>query len=343
MLVTDTSHMNEVIKLSNDFSALAKEKQQKLPYHLNVIDELRANENAHSRILIKLLGYAENGCYTFLQSFLKSLGPDFEQIVINKPVFTAEKDRIDALVTERGVYALIVENKVHGAVDQYDQIGRYFDKMKKEGFPENQIFVLYLTKSGGSPSDTSMSTDLKVRLGNRYNEINYKDNILPWLEYDALPSCRFKDSMLISAIQQYIDHLKGLFQQGIINKEMNEELIQYLSRELGITNNNDLFEQLSIVNQKKDAIYKVVHYVEDIHNSIFSNILNKWEMDIRTEFNTHEYVSNINEPKTKDYFFTGIKLKYIGVEFACAIGIEDSKDQPYFGLTIRKMYGGTKN
>lgn len=74
--------MNEVIKLSNDFSALAKEKQQKLPYHLNVIDELRANENAHSRILIKLLGYTENGCYTFLQSFLKSMGSGFEQIEI---------------------------------------------------------------------------------------------------------------------------------------------------------------------------------------------------------------------------------------------------------------------
>jgi hypothetical protein len=79
MLVTDVPFVTEVINLSNDFSALTKEKQQKLPYHLNVIDELRATENAHSRIQIKLLGYAENGCYTFLQSFLKNVSLGFEQ------------------------------------------------------------------------------------------------------------------------------------------------------------------------------------------------------------------------------------------------------------------------
>ena len=36
--------------------SIAKEKQ-KLPYHLNIIDELHINENAHSRILYKLLLY----------------------------------------------------------------------------------------------------------------------------------------------------------------------------------------------------------------------------------------------------------------------------------------------
>ena len=36
--------------------ALTKEKRQ-LPYHINVIDELHINENAHSRILLKLLQF----------------------------------------------------------------------------------------------------------------------------------------------------------------------------------------------------------------------------------------------------------------------------------------------
>ena len=44
-----------------DFADTFKERQRsersRLPYQLNVIDELHINENAHSRILLKLLQY----------------------------------------------------------------------------------------------------------------------------------------------------------------------------------------------------------------------------------------------------------------------------------------------
>ena len=46
---------DELIALINQF--LLEKKKHKTPFHLNVIDELHANENAHSRILIKLLQY----------------------------------------------------------------------------------------------------------------------------------------------------------------------------------------------------------------------------------------------------------------------------------------------
>lgn len=45
-----------------------------------------------------------------------------------------------------------------------------------------------------------------------------------WLEEIVLPNIKIKDTYLISAIQQYIDHLKGLFQQRLIDKNMNENL-----------------------------------------------------------------------------------------------------------------------
>ena len=41
------------------------------PYHINLIDELHANENAHTRILVKLLQYQKNGSSFVLDSFLR--------------------------------------------------------------------------------------------------------------------------------------------------------------------------------------------------------------------------------------------------------------------------------
>ena len=54
-------------QIANDFE-LAKilgdyyeEQELSLPFHINVIDELHANENAHTRILTQLLKYKEDG------------------------------------------------------------------------------------------------------------------------------------------------------------------------------------------------------------------------------------------------------------------------------------------
>ena len=59
---------DDLIKLLNDFNKRYTSLKQRLPYHLNVIDELHINENAHSRILCKLLQYqSENGKYEFLE------------------------------------------------------------------------------------------------------------------------------------------------------------------------------------------------------------------------------------------------------------------------------------
>ena len=113
----------------------------KHPYHLNIIDELHINENAHSRILCKLLQYrADNGCYEFLQSLLSFINEKyqrddskdfFSKVHINNPTITQEVERIDLWVKEKGEYAIIFENKVCGATDQDTQLCRYIEKTKR--------------------------------------------------------------------------------------------------------------------------------------------------------------------------------------------------------------------
>lgn len=329
----DETEFAKLIGLSAEVSRIIEEKTAKAPYHFNLIDELRANENAHSRILIRLLGYTDFGTYPFLQSFLSWIWPDMEPLEVKMPVFTAEKDRIDALVIEPGSYGLIIENKVHGAVDQDRQIERYIEIARRR-LPNDQIYVFYLTKSGGSPSESSMTKELEEKMGERYKEINYRDHILPWLEEEALPLCRFKDTLLISALQQYIDHLNGMFHKRMSDKKMNDELKNRISRELGISENLDFSAKLKLVNDEKDKITELLSYVDEIQKETFFQILNDWESEIRSLFPSRDYISNIEKEK-KNFFFTGIKLKYKDILFGCAIGIEHPKDQPYFGITMR--------
>ena len=116
--------VDNFFQLLNDFSTKYDSLAKKLPYHINVIDELHANENANSRILAALLQYNEGGNFTILQSFVDYFLED-QNIEILQPTITSENFRIDLLVREQGKYAIIFENKIHGAVLQKNQLARY--------------------------------------------------------------------------------------------------------------------------------------------------------------------------------------------------------------------------
>lgn len=63
-VVLETEYLFDLVEA---VEKIKEEWLSKLPYHLNVIDELHINENAHSRILTKLLQYkSESGRYEFL-------------------------------------------------------------------------------------------------------------------------------------------------------------------------------------------------------------------------------------------------------------------------------------
>ena len=88
------------VKKLNDF----KEKyKSKLPFHFNVIDELHANENAHSRIVARLFEYKEYNTHPFLESFFNRVGIGES---VKQAIITVEKDRIDCLIKDEN-YAVI--------------------------------------------------------------------------------------------------------------------------------------------------------------------------------------------------------------------------------------------
>ena len=134
--------INDSINLAQQIIQVIEAAKQKLPYNINVIDELHANENAHSRILCKLLQYQDiEGRYRILESllhYISSNKQEFSRISFDKPEITQEKERIDLWIRDQNTkFAIIFENKVQGAIDQDQQLGRYIDVTKRYGFKES--------------------------------------------------------------------------------------------------------------------------------------------------------------------------------------------------------------
>ena len=200
--------LNDVVKILNN----AKEKELE---NFNILDELWANENAHTRILYRLL---QNK--SLLDSFLKHcLAPVFKQpfpMDCNVELSCLSENNID-LCIHSSQYSIIIENKINGAMDQSTQIARYVQAEMRSYQNSEPIYVVYLTMTGGSPSDGSLTDEARRLLGfsdnstGRFREMNYKDHILPWLKEKA--PFTVSQPYLISGATQYIHYLEGRLSQ----------------------------------------------------------------------------------------------------------------------------------
>ena len=80
--IKSNSKYNKLNLPNFSISRLYKRESEKSPYHINIIDELHANENAHTRILIKLLQFSKSGCFCKNCSILSSFSSgNTEQVI----------------------------------------------------------------------------------------------------------------------------------------------------------------------------------------------------------------------------------------------------------------------
>ncbi len=268
---------DDLLKLIDDFNERYKEEQEKAPFNLCLLDLCGANENAHTKILLQLLKYRVNESYPFLESLLERLFRDVNlEFDCRKLGITFNKDFIDGLIKDNQK-AIIIENKIHYAQDQYKQIERYVEKVKEYGIETKNIYVVYLTRYGDKKvSGDSCSEELKKELG-AFVESNYCYDILPWLKEDVLPNCKLKDDNLASALKQYIDHLDGMCGQRSSNC-MDEILKEWLKRELQFTQTPEKYRELDA---KIDVVDKLRIFLDSIrqepHESFVKITRDFWE------------------------------------------------------------------
>ena len=247
--------LDDIMAKAESIKKAFDDEKRKLPYNINVIDELhvKANENAHSRILCKLLQYRDSDRrYRILESFIQNVAqsvPSFASIVVQNPVITQEEERIDLWVRDNN-YAIILENKVRGAADQGIQLERYIKKTLKQNYKysENNVFVIYLPPTEAKDPDEqswgkyAQNSDIRKL---NYAKISFNDYVLPWLKEEVLPNCTLKEELLSSALKQYIDYLEGFFNLRISQKDTYRVESNKLYSIFNVNNEKDLFSCVS--------------------------------------------------------------------------------------------------
>jgi hypothetical protein len=260
-----------------------RKEEAKLPYHINVIDELRANENAHSRILAKLLQHKAGNRFEMLESFVEYLAGKrsglFCTIKVESPEITQGTEWIDLWIRDK-TYAIIIENKIHYAADQERQLANYIDKTKEQK-REEEIFVIYLSPQYEEPTEQSWG-GYQERFKDRYLNLSFKYDILPWLKDKVLPNLKLKDAYLRSAIEQYIDHLEGMFGLRTNNHNTHMELQEFIKQELGLQGNPR--EDISKLSAKQEDIKKVNEQIEMLKNEAEKVIFKEWQTKISAKY-----------------------------------------------------------
>jgi exonuclease VII small subunit len=340
--------IKSTISIANILAEKYYSEKEKLPYHLNLIDELRADENAHSRILVKLLRYNRENSYKILESFMDYISKNSQSLFsfnrkFKKPKITAEKHRVDALIIDID-FAIIIENKIRGAIDQPAQLSRYIELIKnKSNIQDENIYIIYLTAGGGSPSPDSFSEDLKTSFIEKKNyiELSYRAHILPWLE-DLLkdPSIAVqKEEYLISALYQYIDYLQGMFNVRDIDTSMNKELVKIIKEKLELKPKSE--SDVVLDSDYEENIKKIAETIENLDKTkeYLDRVLKlqwfkKWRSLIENDYKKYEIVAKYDN--IDNYPSVGVILNYNNTKFSIIIQTENSS--LYYGVCRHEDY-----
>lgn len=330
----ECANFDGLLDFLTKFMKIFNDEKSKLPYHINLIDELHANENAHSRILEKLLKQKTNvGTYELLESFieyLKEKGSGFRKINIGKPKITQEIRRIDLWIRDNS-YAIIIENKVNWASDQQAQIERYIDITRDHKFNESQIYVIYLTptyekdpeiQSWGKYYETEIRTE-------RYLKLSFRDDIILWLRETVLPNIKIKDVYLRSTIEQYIDHLEGAFSLRIINNKMNMELQKFIEEKLALSEQKPE-EALKTLIKKEEELQNAISQIKIVEEKYRINCFEAWKKQLISDYFPNNEI--ISDTKNKVFPKVGIKFQYKETSFFALIEYDYKANNINYGI-----------
>lgn len=269
-----------------------------------------ANENTHTRILKYLLSIQNNnGEYYILKSFLKFFGlPELKVFNTisdqNQAVGPKKTGFIDLYIEYNDEIKIIIENKIKDAGDTDRQLARYiftaatkiknndlFSKWENKGFKSqdvdlSNIYVLYLTREGGSPSGNSLPENIKEQLVNRYIECNYMDDLSEWFD-NILPTLPIGMNHSISTgMHQYMLYLESMRNpMKMIDINLVEEIKQ---KEPSLSDHTIYMEIGSYINKgKNDKDAAWIAYLEKERENIYAQDINdlpEWRLHVTPSF-----------------------------------------------------------
>lgn len=321
-------------KLAKDLSKCVKGK----PY--NPFAAWKMSENDHTKYLLSILRYHDaHGNYPVLADFLSRFtdgkgsmnnytNPKNVRIEFSHKISSGEFNKqgfIDGLITfddNNEKVGIIIENKIHGACDQTNQVRNYISHLRNQNdIKLENIWVLYITSDGikvvSEKSYIKENEAEKTNIGNRFIEINYKEDITEWLQNDILNNGYYPES-LTSIVRTYFNYLRNdLFCDDIdinwqnkflkefdIPTNLNElkpgdwEKLISLRNNVGI-NDADASSDTTILDDVLSSIFKrITALAFDNFERISIDILNKhWakelkENDVTWQASHHSILGN---------------------------------------------------
>ena len=195
----------------------------------------------------------------FLDLFIKDLASDafdnglprkYEKATVTRefPIkeYTKEEGRIDILVDFNNIYGLAIENKPF-ANDQDTQSLRYAQALIQK-YGEDKFILFYLNTFGTPPSENSMPSEAREKLGRRFRVIKYKE-ISEWLDKCAEAAKKNQANRLSETIKEFSFFInKDFYKENIIineliGKEIEEHILEaYELHLLWKSNDNQLRE-----------------------------------------------------------------------------------------------------
>lgn len=358
------SNAEVLLKIARELYELYNSKMNELPYSMNIISELHANENANSRILRGLLQYSSNDNYPLLRSFVSMMQSKCctnIDIEINTPIFSNEENRIDLFIKEKNKYAIIVENKIWGAKDMEEQIGRYVKYALSCSIPKNKIYVIYLTGDGSKEiTDNSLTDEAKKFLrvtsksDGRFIAMNFKDDIIPWLEEIITLGNVKSEPLLSSAIIQYTDYLKQEFGLRNEDKIIKNQLKLEMMEKLQINTLAELLQTRKEVDKLNELLSNAAEErIKAICETKICKALEKKGYNIFcSQFSYHDFSIEIEVPEFKkchwifefenDRLYTGLyilKGKTIAKKYLSSLNnVYDKKEQNWAGWKWHNIY-----
>lgn len=330
---------DEVERLLDLVGTYRKEREQKLselPFFYTVLKEVQVNENAHTKLLKSLVDY-KPALLHFVAWIKEKRALDLPISGEDSPGITTEEDYIDMLIQEGGKYAVIVENKVCGAVDQDRQLGRYINDCVGLGYKEHQIYVLYIVDRPGKEPTEQTWDGYKEEFKGRTLVLSYTEDIIPWMQkfLDALESNKQeKEKLLFSGVTQYLDYLKMTFMNSH-HIDMEEWLKEYIAKNKKVSRRDKAeLSERQIIDALTPDIDALEVLLSDAMRLRARSYIKIWEDEIEGVYKKN----GGNVSVFKD--LTGEALNYPKIRIPYQLN-----DAPFdvlveFGVTEKKVYVG---
>lgn len=334
--------INELCDTVLKVDKVVRENKMKTPGTMNIVEIMNRHhlENQHSNVLSFLIDSNEKHNHPeYGEAFLtllraKGLKTKGVRVVsVKREGSTDESRRMDLLI-ESDADFIIIENKIH-AGDQINQIADYVSFMDYRSGSSDRVFVVYLTVWGNKPSEQSISKEnlLELQKKNRFITLSYSQDILGWLE--SLKTTE-QETVLQSAINQYIDVIRGLTNKRQEFFNMGKEISKELLKEYGNLSHDQLREKMLALYEFQQNINLTlyVNFFSDMYKeangrlSLFCNNkydykdLDEWKNDVsdsQQKFGVRYHEGNF----TKDFFVQDLSSNTIIV--ACIGGKLDAE------------------